>query len=218
MHGNESNPDFGPEPGTAPRPRDRADLLARVWILVLFAVAPLLPGYRGVRIPLAALVVALFAGCAWNTPPATVHQPMSARAAPTGSADSNAGSIYQPDTARLALFADNRARWVGDTITIVLQENTSASKKSSGAANRTGSTNLEIPVYSGLPLQGLAGTALEASSEVAFQGNGNAASNNAFIGQMAVTVIEVLENGNLLVSGEKQVTINQGTEFIRSPA
>ncbi len=32
---------------------------------------------------------------------------------------------------------------------------------------------------------------------------------------MAVTVIEVLENGNLLVSGEKQVTINQGTEFIR---
>ena len=28
-------------------------------------------------------------------------------------------------------------------------------------------------------------------------------------------MIEVLENGNLLVSGEKQVTINQGTEFIR---
>jgi flagellar L-ring protein precursor FlgH len=195
---------------------DPADILARVWVLMVFAVAPLRPGYRGVRIPLAALAAALFAGCAWNTPPATVHQPMTARAGPPGRDYANAGSIYQPDTARLALFADNRARWVGDTITIVLQENTSASKKSSGTANRTGSTSFEIPIYSNnLPLAALQGTALEASSGVNFQGNGNAASNNAFTGQMAVTVIEVLENGNLLVSGEKQVTINQGTEFIR---
>ena len=72
----------------------------RVWVLVLFAVAPLLPGYRGVRIPLAALVVALFAGCAWNTPPATVHQPMTARAAPPRDMTiPNTGAIYQPETA-----------------------------------------------------------------------------------------------------------------------
>ena len=30
-----------------------------------------------------------------------------------------------------------------------------------------------------------------------------------------MTVIEVLPNGNLLVAGEKQIGINQGTEFIR---
>ena len=195
--------------------RAAGDALARFWVLVLFAVAPLLPGYRGVRIPLVVLVAALFTGCAWNTPPATVHQPMTARAAPPRDTYGHAGAIYQPETARLALFADNRARLVGDTITIVLEEKTSASKKSSGTANRTGSTELEIPLYDGLPLQGLRGTELEASSSVAFQGKGDAASNNAFTGQLAVTVIEVFENGNLLVSGEKQVTINQGTEFIR---
>ena len=66
----------------------------------------------------------------------------------------NAGSIYQPDTARLALFADNRARWVGDTITIVLQENTSASKRSSGAANRTGTTNDRDPHLQQQPAPG----------------------------------------------------------------
>jgi flagellar L-ring protein precursor FlgH len=208
-------PGRGNEQTVGSRP-DPADVLQRVWVLLLFTVAPLLPGYRGVRIPLAVLVVALFAGCAWNTPPATVHQPMTARAAPPRDLYGHSGAIFQPETARLALFADNRARWVGDTITILMQENTSASKKSSGAANRTGSTNLEIPVYSNnLPLAALQGTAIEASSGINFQGNGNAASNNAFTGQMAVTVIEVLENGNLLVSGEKQVTINQGTEFIR---
>ncbi len=195
---------------------DPATVLGRLWVFVLFAVAPLVPGYRGVRIPLSALAVALFAGCAWNTPPATVHQPMTARAAPARDIYANAGAIYQPDTARLALFADNRARWVGDTITILMQENTSASKRSSGAANRSGTTSAEIPIWSSnLPLGGLGGTELEASTGISFSGNGNAASNNAFTGQLAVTVIEVLENGNLLVSGEKQVTINQGTEFIR---
>jgi flagellar L-ring protein precursor FlgH len=161
------------------------------------------------------VVSALAAGCAWNTPPATVHQPMTARPAPAREAYVNAGSIYQPDTARLALFQDRRARFVGDTITVRLEEKTSASKKSSGTANRTGSTKLEVPTYDGLPLQGLRGTELDASSEVGFSGKGDAASNNAFTGNLAVTVIEVFENGNLLVSGEKQVTINQGTEYIR---
>ena len=195
---------------------DPADLLTRVWVLVLFAVAPLLPGYRGVRIPLAALVVALFAGCAWNTPPATVHQPMTARAAPPVRDSLNAGAIYQPGHGAAGSVRRQPRALGGRHHHHRAQENTSASKKSSGAANRTGTTTMEIPIYSNnLPLAALQGTTLEASSGVQFQGNGNAASNNAFTGQMAVTVIEVLENGNLLVSGEKQVTINQGTEFIR---
>ena len=37
----------------------------------------------------------------------------------------------------------------------------------------------------------------------------------AFTGSITVTVIEVLANGNLLVSGEKQVSIGAGTEYIR---
>ena len=56
---------------------------------------------------------------------------------------------------------------------------------------------------------------VQAKSNSKFSGSGDVASNNLFQGNLAVTVIEVLPNGNLLVSGEKQVTINQGTEFIR---
>jgi flagellar L-ring protein precursor FlgH len=196
---------------------DRAQVgfAQRLGVLLVFALAPRLPGYRGVRVPLYALAVALFAGCAWNTPPATTHQPMTARPAPLPEHYANPGSIYQPETARLALFQDTRARWVGDTITIVLEEKNTASKKSSGTANRKGSTSLAIPTYSKLPLGGLQGTEIDATSNTTFEGKGDAASNNAFTGRLAVTVIEVYENGNLLVSGEKQVTINQGTEFIR---
>ena len=48
-----------------------------------------------------------------------------------------------------------------------------------------------------------------------FSGAGAATANNAFNGTITVTVIEVYPNGNLLVSGEKQLAINQGNEFIR---
>jgi flagellar L-ring protein precursor FlgH len=161
---------------------------------------------------------ALLQSCAWNTPPATTHQPMTVRPTPRQDLIANAGAIYQPDAGRLVLYEDRRARFVGDTITILIQENTSASKKSSANANRTGSTALTVPSVSGLPtkaFQGLQGIDVEASSKQSFSGKGDAASNNLFTGSLAVTVIEVLENGNLLVSGEKQVTINQGTEFVR---
>ncbi len=155
------------------------------------------------------------AGCNTMTPPATVHQPMTAR--PPGHRDVplNVGAIFQPDDPRLSLYEDRRAFYVGDTITIVIEEKTSASKKSSGNANRTGTTDLTIPTISGWPMKGLQGTDIQAGSAQKFSGSGDAASNNLFSGSLAVTVIEVFSNGNLLVSGEKQVTINQGTEFIR---
>ena len=157
----------------------------------------------------------LAGGCAWNTPPATTHQPMTVRPTPRQDLVANAGSIYQPDVGRLVLYEDRRSRFVGDTITILIQENTSASKKSSGGASRTGTTGLTVPTVSGVPFKTFQGMDIEASSNQSFAGKGDAASNNLFTGNLAVTVIEVLENGNLLVSGEKQVTINQGTEFVR---
>jgi flagellar L-ring protein precursor FlgH len=157
----------------------------------------------------------LVSGCAWNTPPATTHQPMTARPAPRQDLIVNAGSIYQPDTGRLVLYEDRRSRLVGDTIVIVIEENTSASKKSTGAASRSGDTELNVPTVSGVPFKTFQGMNIEATSDQSFEGKGNASSDNVFRGNLAVTVTEVLENGNLLVSGEKQVTINQGTEYIR---
>jgi flagellar L-ring protein precursor FlgH len=157
----------------------------------------------------------LASGCAWNTPPATTHQPMTARPAPRQDLVVNAGAIYQPDVSRLVLYEDRRSRLVGDTIVVVIEENTSASKKSGASATRTGETALNVPTVSGVPFKTFQGMNIEASSDQSFEGKGNASSDNVFRGNLTVTVTEVLENGNLLVSGEKQVTINQGTEYIR---
>jgi len=190
-------------------------LWSRVSLLAMFAVAPRLPGYRGLRLPLVVLAAALFAGCAWYTPPTTVHQPMTQRPKPMQDPIVNTGAIFQPDQARLALFSDRRARFVGDTITVLIEERTSASKKSSASATRESSIDLPAPTISGFPGKALQDFNLSATTSNEFEGEGDAASNNLFNGSLSVTVIEVLENGNLLVSGEKQVTINRGTEFIR---
>lgn len=163
------------------------------------------------------LAAALFAsGCAslYPTPPTAVHQPMTARPEARAQAVPATGAIYQASLAR-PLFEDRRARQVGDTITINLVERNTAQKSANANASRNGGMTAGIGPITRLPLRGLNGLELEASAESDFSGEGAAAANNAFNGTITVTVIDVYPNGNLLVSGEKMVAINQGNEFIR---
>jgi flagellar L-ring protein FlgH len=168
----------------------------------------------------AACMALLLAACA-VTPPASVHQPMSARPAPPPATAPANGAIYQaqyaaqPGYSNRPLFEDRRARAVGDVLTININETTAASKKSGSTASRTGADNMAVTGLTGLPGKSLLGSNLAATSASTFDGKGDSASNNAFTGIITVTVIEVLPNGNLLVSGEKQIGINQGSEFVR---
>ena len=155
----------------------------------------------------------ILSGCQ-SVPPTNVHQPMTARPAPRPELAANNGAIFNPIYSR-SLFEDRRARYVGDTLTISIVENTSASTSSSSSANRTSSLSVGVPTITGLPGKNFQGMSASAESENDFAGKGAAAAKNVFTGTITVTVIEVLENGNLLVSGEKQVAIGHGQEYIR---
>ncbi len=61
----------------------------------------------------------------------------------------------------------------------------------------------------------LDGQSAKMSGNNALTAKGGANAANNFNSVITVTVTDVLPNGNLLVSGEKQMGINQGTEFIR---
>jgi flagellar L-ring protein precursor FlgH len=161
------------------------------------------------------VVGAMLAGCTMTTPGTAIHQPMTIRpeARPVALAASN-GSIYNAATAR-PLFEDRRARLVGDTLTINIAEKTAAAKKSETKADRTDERSLAIPTIAGLPLKSFQGATLSANSDTAFKGAGENTSSNNFTGTLTVTVIEVLPNGNLLVSGEKQIGLKEGEEFVR---
>lgn len=156
---------------------------------------------------------AALSGCA-SVPPTNIHQPMTARPAPRAENLAATGSIFHTGASR-PLFEDRRARYVGDTLTINIAEATNASTKSSSSASRASSINASVSNVVGLPGKGLQGLAVTASDSNTLDGKGASAANNVFTGSITATVVEVLPNGNLLVSGEKQVAIGQGQEFVR---
>lgn len=165
------------------------------------------------RLLLLAIAGAVLSGCA-STPPTAVQQPMSVRPVPPPEIVAAPGSIFQAQTGR-GLFDDRRARHVGDTLTINIVERNTASATSSSSADRSASAGASVGAITGLPGKSLVGLGLDASSNNTFEGSGESAANNVFTGTITVTVVDVLTNGNLIVSGEKQVAINQGNEFIR---
>lgn len=166
------------------------------------------------------ILVTLASGCA-VTPSTSIQQPFTSKPQQPVVATEANGGIFQsisstPVTRYTPLFEDRRARGVGDTIIVTLNERTNASKRSGSNVDRSGSIDFSIPTaILGVPLNFLGGTQMEAASNNTFDGQGASSSNNDFTGTITVTVIEVLPNGNLLVSGEKQIGINRGQEFIR---
>lgn len=174
-------------------------------------------------LPVLIVVACMVSGCA-ITPTPKVQQPMSVRPPdlPVIPPSQTSGGIYQAvfdyqgRGRYIPLFEDRRARSIGDTIIVALNEKTNASKKTGSNAQRAGEIGLSVPSFLGLPFKSIfQDLDLEATSSNKFDGKGESSSNNNFTGTIAVTVLDILPNGNLLVSGEKQIGINQGHEFIR---
>jgi flagellar L-ring protein precursor FlgH len=164
----------------------------------------------------------LVSGCAM-TPSTTTYQPNTLRPLKQSAAVAQPnGAIFQAINSTTGgvrytpLFEDRRARSVGDTLIVTLNETTNASKSSGSNVDRSGDIGFSVPSLLGIPLSLLQKHAtVEAKSNNKFDGSGESSSKNNFKGTITVTVIEALPNGNLVVSGEKQIGINQGQEFIR---
>lgn len=136
------------------------------------------------------------------------------------------GSIYQAGYA-VALFEDQRARRPGDTLTVRLVEKTAASKQASTSTKKDDSVDISNPTILGsvpqfnapgfLPLASNRNNNLSVSVDASrkFTGEGDSSQGNSLTGDITVTVAEVLANGNLVIRGEKLLSLNQGHEHIR---
>ena len=164
------------------------------------------------RIGIAVLLLFL-GGCAQLPRPSVVGEQESVEIPQPPPALSN-GSIYQAGRGQKPLFEDRRPRTVGDVLTVMVNEQVSASKSSQSNADRSGSASF-APTAVPKGLEDLSDYGFDLTGQNDFEGGGGSQAENTFTGTITVTVLEVLTNGNLRVRGEKQILINQGTEFIR---
>lgn len=123
------------------------------------------------------------------------------------------GSIFNASLGYAGLVEGNRARRVGDPLTIVLIEQTSTSKTVAMKTDRDGGASI-TPPPSG-PLDFLNPNALKASSQSSFKGQGNTSQTSSLAGQVGVTIAEVRPNGTALVRGEKRMLLNHGHEWVQ---
>jgi flagellar L-ring protein precursor FlgH len=164
---------------------------------------------KPILILLALIALAALTGCA-SVPTSIVQRPSMARTAPVEHAAPSNGAIFQQSAYR-PLFEDRRARQIGDVLTIAIVEKTSAVKAGASSGNKAGSASFNVPGFA----QGRFGATIGTEAANKFSDADNQSASNTFTGTIGVTVTEVLPNGNLVVTGEKQVAMNKGTEFIR---
>jgi len=177
-----------------------------------------------VRLPLfravfAALALVVAGGCTTlaNTPqvemPSTAPPPVSA--SPMAAVPRQAtGSLFRTASYR-PLFEDRRARMIGDTVTISIVENVSASQKSTSTIGKTSSIDTGIAALPFFAANSFGRASANAESAHNFAGKGGTESANTFQGSITATVIDVQPNGHLVVTGEKQIGVNQNVDVLR---
>jgi len=170
---------------------------------------------RILRIPGLLLMVVLTAACAGrpDIDDARMDSPMPI---PQVYAKPESGAIFAAGN-EIRLFEDRKAGRVGDILTIRLVEQTRASKDSATSTSKESGAELTNPTVFGRPVTRGGVPILEGSLEGSrsFDGSGSSSQSNSLTGEITVTVIEQMPSGNLVVEGEKWLTINQGREFIR---
>lgn len=157
----------------------------------------------------------LLAGCSM-TPTTRIQQPLTARPIDRQVIVPSDGAIFRSGVNERPMFEDKRARNVGDILIISIAEKTTGNRKTSGSSSSSNSIDASTPNITGpggTPTMNVFSITGENSNKSAISGSG--AATQDLSGTITVTVIEVLPNGNLLVSGEKQVALNQSDEFIR---
>lgn len=169
---------------------------------------------QSTKLVILALVLSVLSACAgYRIEQQTFTPPAPVLPSPT---PPTSGSIYAAGT-DIRLFEDRKANRIGDILTVRLEEQTNATKNSQTTTGKSTEATLANPTVFGRALTKGGVPLFEGSlsGEQSFDGKGSSSQSNSLAGDITVTVVERLANGNLRISGEKWVTLNQGQEFIR---
>jgi flagellar L-ring protein precursor FlgH len=181
-------------------------------------ISALIKSFKLLRLTTAACVISGLSACS-SVPSANMsHSPQFEPVYPMAAAPAKpaTGAIYvgrQSDS----WFGKSKSFQVGDVITVLLNESSQASRTQNGSITRESKNDM---VPTGLANWGkgvggwMNGIKMDGSS-MSNKGTGAADQQATLTGSVAVSVVEVMPNGNLVLRGEKQLALTEGSEIIQ---
>jgi flagellar L-ring protein precursor FlgH len=110
------------------------------------------------------------------------------------------------DNLNRSLFADQKANRVGDAVTILVVENSSATNDARTSASRE--SNISFSASGKAGTSNVPDVSLGVGSANSFEGEGSTMSRGNIRATLSARVDSVLANGNLVVSGSKTIVVN----------
>ena len=126
------------------------------------------------------------------------------------------GSLFKENYVN-NIYSDSKAHRTGDIISVILSESTQANKNAKTELKKENDTALDpIIGLGGIPAT-INGNSLQfgIKQNNSFKGDSKSNQGNSLSGDISVHVLKVLPNGNLMIRGEKWLTLNNGDEYIR---
>ncbi|MZI91612.1 flagellar basal body L-ring protein FlgH [Vibrio sp. CAIM 722] len=125
------------------------------------------------------------------------------------------GSLFNPDGER-GLYDDSKPHGLGDIITVNLNESTKAAKSADADLSKNNDASMDPLSVGGQELKmGNYNFSYALKNDNKFSGSSAANQSNSISGSISVQVVDVLANGNLVIRGEKWMTLNTGDEYVR---
>lgn len=112
-----------------------------------------------------------------------------------------------------SLYSDHKASKVGDIVTVIITERTLATNRARMMTEKESKFSASGNEGTGA-LDFIPGFSFDASLGKGHDGQGVTERSGTIIGRMAAVVTEVLENGNLVIKGEKEIMINNEKETL----
>ena len=134
-----------------------------------------------------------------------------------GASVGQAQSLWKENTST-SMVSDKRARAIGDILTILVQENHSASKDNTTKTARNSGVDASVgtffysPAASGLLTKKGQLPALKINSKQDFAGGGQISNSERITARIPVKVVDVLPNGNLVIEGTRQTSFAGETQ------
>lgn len=144
-----------------------------------------------------------------------LHVLLALTTAASAHAQGRAGSIYDPDRSPGSPISAKIALHKGDIVTVLIAENQNVRNQEQSDLSKATNLNYKVNLFDLKPeMFSQLPTVVDADSTDGFVGQAKYEKSGEFTARLAAIVVDTLPNGNLVVSGRREIKIDGETKLI----